>query len=346
VDTLLPVWAQPHSFALLDDRAQGAFTFGLVLTELRSLAHPDGVRLFGRRFGYEWLPGLADGVQRELRRDLPPSELQTFLREQHGILGPRQLDLDYWGDSDGTAGEPADQILDAFATSQGQLIKEWSLNAFNMVEVKLQGWARTREQVELGHGAAARKRLQLTQMPHALTSVTAIDGSTHWARQYTTLYQRVALELEDLAVLRPKPRICPLCGRVYIPLRRDQSICANQTWGEATRRLVRRCTPANGTVHDGAAAAAEYRRHRKTQWAAMNRVRKKHGHNDHRTKHAIDTFEAWKKKNPPPMPPGRPPKDATTGGTPPYQPEPQAAHGNSLSNASTASDCIEGNTCE
>lgn len=73
-------------------------------------------------------------------------------------------------------------------------------------------------------------------MPHVLTSVNAIDGSRRWARQYTSLYERAALEFEDLAVLRPRPRICPLCHRVFTPLRAGQPICGNQLWDALSRR--------------------------------------------------------------------------------------------------------------
>lgn len=336
VDELLPVWAQPHSFSLLDERQRTVFTFGLVLTHVRLLGTAEGVRIFGECYGYEWLPGLSDGVQRETREELPTSELQRFLREEHGIIGPRELDFDKWAAGDGEAGEPSDEILVAFAEQHGAQIKSWSLNAFNMVEVKLRGWAGSRKPVELGHGAAARKRLQRTQMPHELTSVNAIGGSQHWARQYTTLYERVALELEDLAVRRPKPRICPLCNRVYIPVRPGQSICANQIWDARSRRLLRRCVPTSEEAVYSAAEAAEYRKRRKTQWAAMDRVLKRYGPDDPRTKRAVRKFERWKKENPPPRPPGRPPTDAASGGTPPFRPKRQAARGKRRSNASTA----------
>jgi hypothetical protein len=137
------------------------------------------------------------------------SKLETFLRVEHGIAGPNMLDGMVVVDYDNLR-EPPDDVLRSFAETHGMLIRAWSLNAFNMVEVKLRGWAQSRERVEEGHAAAARRRLNLTKMPHALTSVNAIDGSVHWTRGYETLYERVALELEDLAVRRPRPRICPL----------------------------------------------------------------------------------------------------------------------------------------
>ena len=233
MDDFLPVWAQPHRFWLLDQRQRGVFTFGLALREVPVLAHPEGVRAFARRWGYEWLPSLSAGVQKERRTSLPTSDLEIFLRDEHGITGPNALVLakvDY-----DALREPTDALLRSFAETHGALIRQWSLNAFNGVEVKLREWAQTRERVEQGHAAAARRRLMLTEMQHALTSVNTIDGSLQWARQYASLYERVALEFEDLAVRRPRPRICPLCNEVYIPLRPGQSICGNQVWDARSR---------------------------------------------------------------------------------------------------------------
>lgn len=198
--------------------------------------------------------------------------------------------------------------------------RSWSANAFSLLEVSLSGWARARERVPLGYGAAAQRRLKETQMHHALRSVNAIDGSHHSAREYTTLYERAALEFEELAVPRSKPRICPLCYRVYIPLRPSQPICGNQIWDATSRRLVRRCTPLSEAAVYGAAEAAEYRKRRKTRWAAMNRVRARHGHGDRRTEDAVEQWEAWRTENPPPRKPGRPPRTAPEGGEPPFSP--------------------------
>ena len=178
------------------------------------------------------------------------------------------------------------------------------------VEVKLRGWAQRRERVEQGHAEAARRRLALTEMQHRLTSVNTIDGSLRWTRQYASLYERVALELEDLAVRRPRSRICPLCNEVFVPLRSGQSICGNQIWDALSRRLVRRCTPLEERAVYSGAEAAEYRKRRKTRWAAMNRARKKYGHGDARTKRAIKKWEQWRDENPSPRPRGRPPKPA------------------------------------
>jgi len=320
MDDFLPVWAQPHRFVLLDQRQRSVFTFGLVLTEVHSLGHPEGVRSFARRFGYEWLAGLSAGVQKETGTSLTPSELEVFLHAEHGILGPNALDGMVEVDYDALQ-EPSDLVVRSFAEAHGALIRRWSLNAFNMLEVKLHGWARARERVEDGHGAAARRRLMRTEMPHALTSVNAIDGSQRWARQYTSLYERVALELEDLAVRRPKPRICPLCNRVYIPLRSGQPTCGNQIWDSLSKELVRRCTPISEAAVYSAAEAAEYRKRRKTRWSAMNRARTKYGHGDPRTEQAINEWEEWRKQNPPPRPPGRPPAATRDAGEPPFHPE-------------------------
>jgi hypothetical protein len=318
MDDFLPVWAQPHRFALLDQRQRGVFTFGLALREVRVLSSAAGVRAFASRWGYEWLAGLSAGVQRETRRSLPESELETFLREEHGIIDYRTLDGDVVVDYDALE-EPPDSVLGAFAENHGALIRAWSRNAFNMIEVKLRLWAQERERVEDGHVLAARRRLQLTQMPHVLTDVHTIDGASRWARQYSSLYERVALELEDLAVRRPRPRICPLCNEVYVPMRPGQAICGNQIWDALSRRLVRRCTPPSQTSIYSAAESAEYRKRRKTKWAAMDRALKKHGADDQRTKRAVKEFERWKKENPPPRPPGRPPQ-TDRGSEAPYIP--------------------------
>ena len=320
MDSFLPVWAQPHHFVLLDQRQRGVFTFGLALAEITALASTAGVRWFGRRYGFEWLAGLSQGVQREQGRKLPPSELERFVLEKHGIVGPRVLSSEYAELWTGEEGEPPDDILGYFAQEHGGHIRSWAANAFNLVDASLLNWARARERVPRGYEAAAERRLALTQMAHRLRPVNAIDGSHHWARRYESLYERVALELEDVAVRRPKLRICPLCSRVYVPLRRGQRICGNQIWDAQSRKLVRRCTPASETLTYGAAEAALYARQRKTRWAAMNRIRTKYAYDDPRTQEALAEWEAWRAANPPPRKPGRPAHTSSDDGKPPFLP--------------------------
>ena len=133
MDDFLPVWAQPHRFVLLDQRQRGVFTFGLALREVRVLRSAEGVRAFASRWGYEWLAGLSAGVQKEVRRTLPASELETFLREEHALLGPNRLDGILMAEVDyDNLREPPDDVLRSFAETHGALIREWSSNAFNM----------------------------------------------------------------------------------------------------------------------------------------------------------------------------------------------------------------------
>jgi hypothetical protein len=253
-----------------------------------------------------------------MRRSLPTSELETFLRAEHGIAGPNTLtgiaDVDY-----DNLREPPEDVLRSFAETHGALIREWSLNAFSMVDTKLRFWAQQREQVEVGYADAARRRLMLTGMLHRLASVNTIDGSLRWARQYTSLYERVALELEDLVVRRPRPRICPHCNEVYNPLRPGRSTCECHIWDALSRRLVRRCTPLEEHSVYSAAEAVEYRKRRKTRWAAMDRVLKKYGHGDPRTERALEEWKRWCEENRSPRPRGRPPKRPRST-RPPYGP--------------------------
>lgn len=332
MDVPLPIWAKPHRFYLLDERQREVFTLGLVLTELRGLRSLEGVRSFGRRFGFEWLPGLAYGVRVERERaprrgrrrsepkqEHPPSELARFLFDAHGFRSPREFDLDRWTAAQlNPASEPPEEALRDFAESDGALIAEWSRTAFTMIDLNLYDWARNRERVHMGYGMAARTRLELTQMTHTLESMHDFEGHQHYARGYASLYERAALELEDLAIRRPKPRICPLCQRVYIPARATQSICGNQLWDATSRQLVRRCVAPGETHIWDAAEAASYRRRRKTRWTAMNRVRQKHGQDDPLTKNALREWEAWRRENPPPRPPGRPLKPLSE--EPPFHP--------------------------
>jgi len=203
-------------------------------------------------------------------------------------------------------GRPPDEVLEEFAETHGRLIRSWSLNAFNMLEIRLHDWARSRKRVEHGYGAAAQQRLTKTAMPRELESVNGSDGSHHWASRYASLYQRVALELEQLAIRRPRPHLCPLCKRPFIPIRPGQRTCANNTWDTHTRRLVARCTPPQDTQTYDTAASQIHATQRKTHWARMNRARQTYGPDHPRTHKAIQAWNAWQAANPPPRPPGRP----------------------------------------
>ena len=141
-DDFLPVWADPVAASLsLDQRQRGVFTFGLVFSEVRALASAEGVRWFGRRYGFEWLDGLSAGVRRELALEPSESSDGTFLREAHGIGGPNQLIVEGWDRWDGRAGEPSEAILESFAAADGVLIRKWASTAFSLVDASLGNWA-------------------------------------------------------------------------------------------------------------------------------------------------------------------------------------------------------------
>jgi hypothetical protein len=307
VEQLLPVWAHPHTSWRLaeDDWPRPQFTFGLALLEVASLVTAERVGRFGRIWGFEWLVGLSAGVHQETKTALPASELALFLAERHGIVGPREVNSVY-ALNEPPAGLPPDEVLEQYATEHGRTIRAWAVNAFSGVEARLSGWARAREPIPTGYQAAASRRLKLTEMPAQLVSVNTIDGRLHWTRGYTTLHERVALELEDLAVRRPRPRICALCERPYIPLRPNQRVCATNLWDASSRRTIERCTPTSDTERYDEAAARLYKTARKTQWARMNRVRTAHGASDPRTHEAIREWEKWQEANPSPRPRGRP----------------------------------------
>jgi len=307
VEQLLPVWAHPHTSWRLadDDWPRPQFTFGLALLEVASLITVERVRRFGAFWGYEWLVGLSAGVHREVNTPLPPSELQFFLAERHGVDGPNKVNAVYaFGRT--PAGLPPDEVLTQYAADHGRTIRQWALNAFNGIDGHLSGWARARQPIPTGYQAAAERRLDLTQMRSRLVSVNSIDGKLHCARGYTTLHERVAVELEDLAVRRPRLRICALCERPFVPLRSSQRVCATNLWDAHTRRRIERCTPSSDHETYDEAAARLHKTARKTRWARMNRVRNAHGANDPRTRKAIREWDEWLQANPSPRPRGRP----------------------------------------
>ena len=194
MDEVLPVWAHPHGSWRLrdDDWAQPVFTFGLALMGLTGLASPLGVRRYARSWGYEWLAGLSAGVHQETRKLLPSNELERFLRQRHGIIGPNHMTLDGYGSAAArTAGPPPDDVVQQFATEHGTHIRHWALNAFNGLDTKLFGWAKARQQVEPYYGDAARRRLERTKMPNRLVAVHTIKGRQRWAREYRTLVREV-----------------------------------------------------------------------------------------------------------------------------------------------------------
>src|SRR5262245_3070882 len=103
------------------------------MAEIHMLASGEGVRWVGERWGYEWLPGLSHGVQRELNRRLHQSALEVFLRDEHGFKSATVMNMNYLT-AERPAGPPSEEILEEFAERHGRMIREWSLNAFNMIE--------------------------------------------------------------------------------------------------------------------------------------------------------------------------------------------------------------------
>lgn len=313
----LPIWAQPHSFRAihLDPRSVGlthpselrVFTFGLVLPDLHTLATPEGVKRFGRRWGYEWLPSLAADVRNELKLKPGPTRLQRYLTDRAGFNHTRGMTLDFYADEIATTSDPDDKTLAAFASSDGTIISTWALNAFGGLDHHLGRWASSKTRVEPGYQQAASRRLSEAQIPHRLVEVTTIGGKREPARAYTTLYQRAALELEDLAVLKPRLRTCRLCHQPFIPLRKDQQVCAQNLYHAQTRTTLARCVSAITQDTHTQAERDDYRRERKTAWTRMRRTQQRHGTDSSEAIDALAEWERWKRANPPPRSPGRPP---------------------------------------
>jgi hypothetical protein len=317
VSAFLPVWAQPHRFraihldpgsvGLVHPSQLGVFTFGLILNDLHTLTSAEGVRRFGRRWGYEWLPDLSAGVQHEQHEPLPQSQLAAFLSDRAGFGPNRTLWLDFLNDEHATTSDPDDAILSQFAETDGALIHQWALNAFYGLDLHLRGWAQQARRVGSGYRHAATKRLDAQQIPHRLTEVTAIDGKRRPARRYDSLYERAALELEDLAVLQPRLRTCPLCHQPYVPITTNQHVCATNLYLTHRPTPIGRCVPTIDPETQAQAERDDYRRRRKTAWTRARRAQQRHHPDSTETKRALAKWESWQRDNPPPRRPGRPP---------------------------------------
>jgi hypothetical protein len=81
------------------------------------------------------------------------------------------------------------------------------------------------------------------------------EGADGWIRvrtpRYDSLFERLAIEFDHLASLRPRLGRCTLCGRVFVPLRpgRPERHCRANLWLEAARppRRLERCVPLDET---------------------------------------------------------------------------------------------------
>ena len=312
----LPIWAQPHPFRAihLDPASVGlthpsqleVFTFGLVLADLHTLAAPEGVRRFGRRWGYEWLPSLAADVRNEQNLKRGPTRLQRYLIDSAGFNMSRGMALGFYADENATTSDPDEKTLTAFANTDGTIIREWALNAFGGLDRHLGGWADGRRRVESGYEQAAVRRLEAARIPHRLVEAITISGEREPARAYTSLYQRAALELEDLAVLQPRLRACRLCHQAFIPLRKEQQVCAHNVYLARGRTTIARCVPSLTEDRRAQAERDDYRRRRKTAWTRMRRTQQRHGIESAHATNALAEWELWKESNPPPRPRGRP----------------------------------------
>ena len=271
--------------------------------EVASLVTVQRVLRFGAFWGYEWLVGLSAGVHREVNTPLPPSELQLFLAERQELtVRTRSMPCTRLASHQpGCRRTRCSQ----YATDHGRTVRQWARDAFSGIDGP---------PIPLGQSAPAhpnrlsggRRTPTRTDPVQSRLLVNSIDGKLHWARGYTTLHERVAIELEDLAVRRPRPRICALCERPFVPLRSSQRVCAYQPLG-------RTHPPHDRTMHPKR-RPPDLRRGRRA--SAQDCPQDPLGTNESRTKRtrrqrstdpeAIREWDEWLQAIPSPRPRGRP----------------------------------------
>jgi hypothetical protein len=141
------------------------------------------------------------------------------------------------------------------------------------------------------------------------------DNQEFWGPAFSTVEERIALELFELFVTRPRLRRCRFCRRPF-PLTRDatgtaRSTCSAHLYSENTGDVIQCCSP--GVLrHNDRQQAGQTRRESKKMLQRIydskkeaNRAEQRHGIDSPEAKHHWQTvdgheraYEQWRERHP------------------------------------------------
>jgi hypothetical protein len=276
---LVAPWLAPHSFLRVprEDSSAPAFivTRGITATELVAMTDPPDApaQLTDRaldRLGAPWLASIADRLRAEIapprgRRGVPFLE-RSALSEFFG-----QLDVGSPG-SDSPAvlvGEslppriPA-EILERFEREDLPRVTQYVQHEIAPLVRHVEAAADANESPDAAMLSGARRYLGLWAPPLDVIPLRRPSRPDEqlWGLTYSDLVQRVAVELFELATLRPRLQRCVFCNAVFVPQAHETN-CRWNLWVSETGELLSPCNPERFREWEQSAAADAHRRTRK-----------------------------------------------------------------------------------
>jgi hypothetical protein len=312
---LVPPWLAPHNFVRVprdeSDRTAYVFSRGIAATELVALTNPadNPVRLTDRaldRLGAPWLASIADRLRTEITPPRAggghpfhqPSALSEFLR---------QLDINKPGSNSPALvlGEPVPpriptEVLERFERDDLPRITQYVQHEIAPLVRDIEAAADANDQPDPSMLPGARRYLGLWAPPLDLIPLRRASRpeAQLWGLTYTDLIARVAVELFELASLRPRLRRCVFCNSVFA-VQDNETNCRWFLRDAETGEMLRPCNPESFHEWEKSTAADEHRRTRKRYDQRIRRALLETGGNYHDSavKRWIDEKQRYMKEH-------------------------------------------------
>ena len=234
--TVFPTWRLPHSFlhiraareALPDTR--NVFTYGLLLPEILRVDSLADQRM-RMRVGVQWLGTLLDRDPLGLADQPPEGPVSRFFGEMTigTALNPNRRVLLPKG------------VLEALQAPAARPARDDVVHTFAGYARDVDAAARkgTRPSAKLAKDAALVTGTHGPRVAFArFREPTA--GRTVYGFRIKTLFERLALEVQDIYLHRPRLRRCVFCDAVFVP-RANELNCRWALWDAATHQPLAQC---------------------------------------------------------------------------------------------------------
>jgi hypothetical protein len=297
--TVSPTWLVPHSFVhiraareRLPDPAN-VFGYGLLLPEvLRTVTLADPRTRM--RVGVSWLGTLLDRDPLGLADPPPKGPVSRFFAERtiEAVFNPKR------------GGLLPKSILNALAAPAARVAQEDVSRAFGRFAYDIEQTSRTgtRPSMKLARDAALITGTHGPRIAFA-NYRDPKRGRTVYGFHAKTLFERLALEVQDLYLRRPMLRRCVFCDAVFVP-RQNELNCRWALWDAETHRRLAECATEEMVDHWNATHAGTSRsdserdreRERKRIDQRVHRALRRAGNNYHdpEVQNALAEREAFK----------------------------------------------------
>jgi hypothetical protein len=276
---LVPPWLAPHHFLRIPREGLGrpiyVFTRGIAATELvtETQLNEPARHMTDRaldRLGAAWVASIADTLRAQIAPPRASSSRSMVVRSALSeYLSQLDISKPESNSPSSLFGEPLPprippDVIDRFEREDLPRITQYVQHEIAPLARHLGAAADANEAPDPSMLPGARRYLGLWAPPLDLVPLRrpAHPDIQLWGLSYTNLLQRVAVELFELATLRPRLRRCVFCNAVFA-VQDNEANCRWNLWDADTGELLKSCNPERFREWEENAAADAHRKTRK-----------------------------------------------------------------------------------